>query len=136
MSFPHYQTVNARRSGKPSVGCLHSRVSQVVRHAVEPAAAMPWALDATLFNRSLSTLPTLGHNAMATQEDTVIESRIAIARRMADEKGMTFYVCTIDKYNGRAVCILTDDQIDDDEFDAFDGKVIEVVEPSEVNAAL
>jgi len=95
---------------------------------------MPWALDDTLFNRSLSTIPTLGRNAMATQENTVIESRIDIARRMADEKCMTFYVCTIDKHNGRAVCILTEDQIDDDEFDAFDGKVQYVAEPINENA--
>lgn len=50
------------------------------------------------------------------------------AKELAKRTGETAYVCSIDSGDGRTFVAVTDAGLDD-EFDAFDGSVCEIINP-------
>ena len=60
-----------------------------------------------------------------------IEAAIEAARRMADRSGEIAFVISIDNGDGsRRFSAVDEEFIDSEEFDAFDGRIIEEIEDS------
>lgn len=66
--------------------------------------------------------------ATATYTDELV-AKINRAQRLANQHGSAYAVIEIDHYDGSAIRVCPESYLDDPEFYAFSGEVLELVEP-------